>query len=194
MTLNNRPNKTVTSNVNVVDSTFNEYPFQNGKLALNHENYTAYVFMLLFDAHYLPWLKNCYGLTYKAEFDNRLGHFNQSVQTAIDDFYYYKDSIKELAKKNAFYLQRKLKISLEEVESSSGKGKKLKNVTQPLDVFVRTTSIGPDGQEITFRNTLTIQLNENDNNSFIEIPVSVLLFFSPIISNNNFLYYTFRLR
>lgn len=177
-------NKQQTALSKVISADGNENPFQNGSLELNHENYTAYVFMLLFKAHYLPWLKSCYGVSYKEEFKNRLNHFNQSLASAIDDFYFYKGSIEKMAKMNAFHLRRKLKISLEKEMHSSGNDNMLRNATKFLRVFVRTTSFASDGQESSFQDCVRIQLDGSSSSS-LDIPVSttcpVFLKFSDIL-------------
>lgn len=143
-------------------------------LPLNHENYTAYVFSVLFNAHYLPWLKNCYSETLRVEFSSRLEHFNLSLQSAINDFRYYKRPIGEMAKKHAFTLQRKLKITIEDVTRHSD-GSKHRIDGKCLRVLIRSTnSASGGGLETVFHYPLRIPL-QSGSSEFLDIPVSILL-------------------
>ena len=149
------------------------------KLELSYENYTAYVLVQLFDAFYLPWLKDCYGASFEDNFTSRLDHLNLSLETAFSEYAAYKRRIAPMAKRNAFQVLRKLKITIDEVRKSSNNAKhSIEN--KCLRVRIKTKNLAPGinnaaemnkDEIIYYHSNYPICLHSNYN-MFLDIPVS----------------------
>lgn len=140
------------------------------QLELCHANYTAYICLQIFDAHYLPWLKECYGPDYLINFGARLDHLSKALGTCFPKYGNFKRRITVMAKRNAFNLLRKLKVTVEEVrQCSDGANCHLKS--QCLRVRI-TTKNTVDGEVSTYLTSLPIQVYSNFS-MFLDFPVNM---------------------
>ena len=140
-------------------------------LELKPENYTAYVFLLLFDAYYQPWLKDCNADKFVTDFKSRVEQLVQSLESAFPQFPRFKNRIMSLAQRNCFNIRRKLKITIENVHTVSGNISKHKIRNKYLQVRIFTKNI--ENMELAcYNSNFLIKLHPLFS-MFIDFPVNI---------------------
>lgn len=139
------------------------------RLELDPENYTAYVLLQLFDALYQPWLKECNAAKFASDFNSRLDHLNQSLESAFPHYVRLKGRVVPMARRHCFSILRKLKVAVDDVRSTVDNSKQ-KITGKCLRVRILTKK-GPNGMEEAFYHSNSPILLHSSFSMYLDIPV-----------------------
>lgn len=145
--------------------------FQTEKaFELDPSNYTAYVLIQLFNSYYVPWLKECNSAKYAVDFNARLDHLTQSLESAFPQFTNnIKGRIIQMAKRNCFRILRKLKVTIDDVRKCTSNTRH-RIGHKCLRIRIHTRNMTGNMEEAYYNSNYPIQIQSNYS-LYLDIPV-----------------------
>lgn len=146
---------------------------------LTEEEYSLYILITLFDAHYLPWLKECYTSQYENSFADRYANLISNMEMASPALNCRKSLIQDIAKNNCFRFQRKLQLTIDCVtvqifpSSLESDANVVYSVNRTIMIRFQTKDVNEknsDNSVVFYNCSKVIQIEENFM-IFLEIPV-----------------------